>query len=186
MNKGPGKFGNKRFRLNKILVLFWNARTGRVARCIVGSLKLECFLLSDPFQWTRSRTSVPREGGVPSRLWEAAGSVEAPGAPGLTAGKWRRRTTTCSNCCWSVTAASGRPACCSGSARTPSTPPSSPPSVSPRPQVHRRPRVCRLRLLAVLAAELTAADRESESVRGGTDVSFSSETGDLWPHGENQ
>lgn len=124
------------------------------------------------FSGTRSRTSVP------SRVWEAGGSVKPPGAPGLTAGKWRRRTTTCSSCCWSGTAASGRPACCSGSARTPSTPPSSPPSVSSRPPVHRR------RLFAVLAAELTAADRESESRRGGgyRCWCFSSEPGDLWPH----
>lgn len=44
--------------------------------------------------------------------------------------RWRRRTTTCSSCCSSGTAASGRHVSSSGSARTPSTPPSSPPSVS--------------------------------------------------------
>lgn len=48
--------------------------------------------------------------------------------------RWRRRTIICSSCCSSATPASARPASCSVSQRTPSTPPSSPPSVREQPR----------------------------------------------------
>lgn len=48
--------------------------------------------------------------------------------------RWRRRTIICSSCCSSATPALARPASCSASQRTPSTPPLSQPSVRERPR----------------------------------------------------
>lgn len=149
------------------------------------------------------RNSAPSYPSVPSRASagrgereEAGGSVTVPGEPGHAAGKWPRRTTICSSCCWSVTAASGKPACCSGSAKTPSTPPSSPPSVSHLSRSDGAPVrwTAGPRLLASCdGTESDASGRangccpgEGSIQRGGggdgTDVSFSWAPADLWPH----
>ena len=79
-------------------------RTGCVKRCIVGNLTRECFLFPvGPVSVEHSREPVfpvqpvlkQRLGGS-RRVRDAGGSVNSAGR---TAGRWRRRTTICSNCC---------------------------------------------------------------------------------------